>query len=365
MHWHAPSRVDRTEKSGYAKTVCAHCDDVISRVKRDIVAGKRTLCRPCYKIEMGRIGKLRHDPSKWATVSCLICEKQVSRLVKQIHTQSVCSHACRVEAMRRKIIVPASRANKAPRPRTKFETYYGAEWQRQREAARERDQYRCQHCGEIEGDRPLHVHHIVRFMDFESSVDANALSNLVTLCMLCHRRADAEMMAKRRAEGRPTRRKPKREADHVRETSTLKFRSMAELVCLLARHWKITRRRTATFAGICVGGLENSIRAAGTPRGPRYSRGLHAARDRCYASTLGRINTEIENDCWRFMIGDELELDPRPWSELLASGDNQRIVIVRRTHYLDWDNVDPDNYIVTNAGRTGNHPATKREWYAV
>jgi DEAD/DEAH box helicase domain-containing protein len=75
---------------------------------------------------------------------------------------------------------------------------YGPNWEKQRREALARDDYRCRTCG-AEG-RPgqgLHVHHIRPFREFgympgrnESYLQANRLSNLVTLCPSCHRRAE-------------------------------------------------------------------------------------------------------------------------------------------------------------------------------
>ncbi len=67
---------------------------------------------------------------------------------------------------------------------------YGPNWSAQREQARGRDGYRCQHCGVPEGRRTHHVHHRTPFRTFASYRDANQLSNLVTLCARCHRRVE-------------------------------------------------------------------------------------------------------------------------------------------------------------------------------
>jgi len=74
----------------------------------------------------------------------------------------------------------------------------GPSWPEQRDQARYRDGYRCQACGVPE--RPgqqHHVHHLVPFRDFgwvpglnENHRQANALSNLITLCPDCHRLAE-------------------------------------------------------------------------------------------------------------------------------------------------------------------------------
>jgi len=69
--------------------------------------------------------------------------------------------------------------------------YYGANWPAQRDAARARDQYRCQFCGLLEGDHSHHVHHLQPFRTFASYETANRLENLVTLCPSCHIRAES------------------------------------------------------------------------------------------------------------------------------------------------------------------------------
>ena len=67
---------------------------------------------------------------------------------------------------------------------------YGPNWAVQRDRARARDGYRCQVCGAPEQDRAHDVHHKVPFRAFASYRQANQLSNLVTLCPRCHRRAE-------------------------------------------------------------------------------------------------------------------------------------------------------------------------------
>jgi len=74
----------------------------------------------------------------------------------------------------------------------------GPNWPRQRDLARQRDGYRCRWCGAPERPgRQHHVHHVVPFREFhwvpgqnENYREANRLSNLITLCPSCHRRAE-------------------------------------------------------------------------------------------------------------------------------------------------------------------------------
>ena len=71
---------------------------------------------------------------------------------------------------------------------------YGPNWPRQRDAARERDQCHCTVCGAPEPPGRQHdVHHKKPFRDFcyikgenERYIQANDLSNLITVCANCH-----------------------------------------------------------------------------------------------------------------------------------------------------------------------------------
>ncbi|MBW8009693.1 MAG: DEAD/DEAH box helicase [Chloroflexi bacterium] len=68
---------------------------------------------------------------------------------------------------------------------------YGSSWKQQKNAARERDNFTCQNCGEVEDGRAHDVHHKIPFRAFASFEEANRLENLVTLCRPCHRRAES------------------------------------------------------------------------------------------------------------------------------------------------------------------------------
>jgi DEAD/DEAH box helicase domain-containing protein len=68
---------------------------------------------------------------------------------------------------------------------------YGPDWPAQRNRVRARDGYRCQICGAPEQGRQHDVHHKLPFRRFATAREANQLSNLVTLCRACHRRAES------------------------------------------------------------------------------------------------------------------------------------------------------------------------------
>jgi len=71
--------------------------------------------------------------------------------------------------------------------------YYGESWFEARREARQRDDFSCQRCGmpnekHVEKtSMQLHVHHIQKFKSFDNHEEANQLSNLVTLCVDCHK----------------------------------------------------------------------------------------------------------------------------------------------------------------------------------
>lgn len=73
----------------------------------------------------------------------------------------------------------------------------GADWDRARQAARERDGFRCRLCNAPEPPGRQHdIHHIRPFRQFGAGGSAgderaaNALDNLITLCPSCHRVAE-------------------------------------------------------------------------------------------------------------------------------------------------------------------------------
>ena len=67
---------------------------------------------------------------------------------------------------------------------------YGSKWKSIAEKVRKRDEHECQHCGVIEQEKKFDVHHKIPFKQFASVEKANQLSNLITLCPSCHRKAE-------------------------------------------------------------------------------------------------------------------------------------------------------------------------------
>ncbi len=86
---------------------------------------------------------------------------------------------------------------------------YGPNWQRQRDAARTRDGFRCTVCGAPEPPGRQHdVHHKKPFRDFgyvrgenDRYLLANDLSNLITVCSLCHQEIETAEATRTALEG--------------------------------------------------------------------------------------------------------------------------------------------------------------------
>jgi DEAD/DEAH box helicase domain-containing protein len=70
---------------------------------------------------------------------------------------------------------------------------YGPEWESIRQRVLRRDGERCQVCGALSSEQPLHVHHIHPFRSFTDHETANQLQNLIALCPSCHRQAETSV----------------------------------------------------------------------------------------------------------------------------------------------------------------------------
>lgn len=66
---------------------------------------------------------------------------------------------------------------------------YGSNWPNLRQAALERDEFRCQFCSNSKGNTNLVVHHIRPL----KQGGKNELWNLITLCSSCHASDHAEI----------------------------------------------------------------------------------------------------------------------------------------------------------------------------
>jgi len=142
---------------------------------------KQTNHRFCsVKCRNRHTNEQRFGPTPQST--CIVCGKTFRPFSH--HTGKFCSRDC---------LAAYNIGPNNPMWKGGWETYYGPNWRRQRRRARKRDGYKCQHCGVSESKlkRELDVHHIQPFRDFGGDYQkANRLSNLISLCAVCHKRAE-------------------------------------------------------------------------------------------------------------------------------------------------------------------------------
>ncbi len=152
----------------------------------------------------------------------------------------------------------------------------------------------------------------------------------------------------------------------VRCRTKHQYARLAEIIVLLAHGWRSSLRTQSL--GIETGqGINQCL--LGTRSRPKQSRGLAYAPDLCLVSSIATGNAEIEADCWRFTLQGSTAPDPRPWAELLASGDHRRIAGAKRVAFLDWKDLRlrggtrwTDPRTGTAAGKCVCPPAVRRPW---
>ena len=116
-------------------------------------------------------------------IHCDWCNNEILRVPAQIENHNFCSTSCMGKYQ------TEFRSGENSKCFTgDYRKYYGPNWQKQRKAARERDNYTCQLCGKQEKGKQLSVHHKKAFALYgiENYEVANQLSNLITLCHSCH-----------------------------------------------------------------------------------------------------------------------------------------------------------------------------------
>lgn len=121
--------------------------------------------------------------------TCTICGKKfyVVPAVARYGQGVFCSRSCFSEGCRSRV------GSLNPKWRGGGKKYYGGNWHKQRDAARNRDNNTCCRCG-ISSDelgRKMDVHHVRRMKSFAVKNDANVLSNLISLCPSCHTYTEA------------------------------------------------------------------------------------------------------------------------------------------------------------------------------
>ena len=134
-------------------------------------------------------------------------------------------------------------------------------------------------------------------------------------------------------------RKADQSAAMRRARGATQFSLLADLVPRFC-HLPDSNMRTPDIEGDSGSALNSSLTFAHTDGRQGHSRGLAFAPDLCQVNSIYKIKQERDADCWHFTLRGQKKPDPRPWSALLASGDNVKVEKAERTHYLDWTDLD-------------------------
>ena len=134
--------------------------------------------------------KLRHIPKEVFKQLYFDQKKSLSEIANQF---DVTFATIRREFIKRCIsrrsrLQAVPRGSKHPCWRGGSIYYYGPNWYPQRKKVLKRDKHICQVCGATEINKTHDVHHLISFKHFsiKKYVQANKLSNLITLCHNCH-----------------------------------------------------------------------------------------------------------------------------------------------------------------------------------
>lgn len=159
---------------------CPQCGQSFHTTKFTVAKGKGRFCQlDCYRAYKANPPEER---------ICEQCEQPFVRAVSQMKGSR--GRFCSMECSATWYSGPNSPAWKGGRS-----SYRGPNWKHQRKEARQRDNHQCQRCGTVraEGMRNFSVHHIRPFRTFgyvrgenDNYLQANDLSNLITLCPSCH-----------------------------------------------------------------------------------------------------------------------------------------------------------------------------------
>jgi hypothetical protein len=183
---------------------CAACNQILERHPCRIAKTKRHFCGPkCRGVwQSQQIGE-KHP--RWVSELAAKCDncgtdfRQSKAKQKRNRHNFCCAECSRRWMAKNDVYVGENNHNW----KGGSIDYYGPNWYRQARKARERDSYKCRHCGKSEKKigRRMDVHHIIPFRMFryirhqnDNYKEANHLSNLICLCQQCHKKAEAQLI---------------------------------------------------------------------------------------------------------------------------------------------------------------------------
>lgn len=182
---------------------CIICGEAEQRLQSDIAGVQNTFCsQECLHTWRSEdfTGET-HPLTERIEVKCEWCDNSMQRIPAVAGSRTY--HFCNYDCMGKWRSEYRAGEN-APAWEGGGELYRGPNWLKQRDRAVERDGRQCQRCGCTESEhfdeygRELSVHHLTPVREFYREAgdeepdftEVNALDNLVTLCVKCHRRIE-------------------------------------------------------------------------------------------------------------------------------------------------------------------------------
>lgn len=179
---------------------CDNCGKILNHPASQVAKSKHHFCdQRCHdqwrSIHFRSTNNPAYRTGKVA-IPCTYCGAQLMKPQWQRRRSAgaFCNSVCYGLWQRGKFSGPAS-----PTWKGGITEDRGPNWHRQSKAARQRDQHRCQIC---HSEKLVHAHHIVPFRTFgyvrdenDNYLQANELSNLITLCASCHQRVEHGCLA--------------------------------------------------------------------------------------------------------------------------------------------------------------------------
>ncbi|WP_143824984.1 homing endonuclease associated repeat-containing protein [Natronoarchaeum philippinense] len=195
--------IEPNQHSNYIEFECEFCGSEDRKLVSKIADSGRIFCsQECLnEWRSEEFSGSAHPLWDRVRVECEICTKELLRRPSIVEPKQrvFCSYSCFSEWCSEERV-----GEDHPQWKGGGELYYGPNFQRQREKRLKADNYQCQNCGRAQDDhrdaygRSLEIHHRTPVREFYQDIDTeagetpnweamNALSNLVTLCIECHR----------------------------------------------------------------------------------------------------------------------------------------------------------------------------------
>lgn len=193
----------KRDRVGLVTVACDWCGEDMERRNCDVKQNRRNFCSDdCFgQWRSENVSGEDHHQYKQVTVECAQCGQETEKKPVYVEDRDnlFCSHACYGEWRSEHIT-----AEDHPRFKGGGEFYYGENWQAQRRRRLEEDGHECQDCCLTHAESldkygsGLQVHHRKPVRQWYDEAEGkpdfeamNALENLVTLCLPCHRTREA------------------------------------------------------------------------------------------------------------------------------------------------------------------------------